>query len=123
MIKEITANENLVKPHHMAADNKLKKTCADFESIFLTYMLKSMKTTSDQNGLLGNSNDSKIIKSMFDETLALGIAKSGGIGLGKMLFEAFRDQNSGSAPDSGLAYHQQNPGLDKRSLIPVVTEI
>ena len=70
---------------------RLEKTCAEFESIFLTYMLKSMRTTGDQDGLLGNSNDSKIIKSMFDENLALGIAKSGGIGLGDMLFARLKD--------------------------------
>ena len=91
MIKEITVNQNLTRPHNMASENRLKKACADFESIFLTYMLKSMRTTGDQNGLLGNSNDSKIISSMFDENLALGIAKSGGIGLGKMLFARLKD--------------------------------
>ncbi len=71
---------------------RLKKTCAEFESIFITYMLKSMRTTIDKDSLLGNSNESEIIKSMFDENLAMGIAKGNGIGLGKMLFEYLKDK-------------------------------
>jgi len=40
---------------------------------------------------LENSNESKIIRSMFDENLALEMAKGKGMGLGKMLFESLKD--------------------------------
>jgi len=90
MLKGITANQTLMGSHKEAGDNRLKKTCLEFESIFITYMLKSMRSTIVEGGLLGNSNEKKIFNLMFDEKLALGIAKSGGIGLGKMLFEQLK---------------------------------
>jgi flagellar protein FlgJ len=78
--------------------NRLEKVCAEFESIFITYMLKSMRKTIGEDSPLGDSNEMKIIKSMFDENLALGISKSGGMGLGKMIFERLKDENPGSLP-------------------------
>ena len=70
---------------------RLERACSEFESIFINYMLKSMRTAVAEDSLLGNSNESKIIRSMFDENLALAMAKGKGMGLGKMLFESLKD--------------------------------
>jgi flagellar protein FlgJ len=70
---------------------RLRNVCSEFESVFITYMLKSMRTAATEDGLLGNSNESKIIRSMFDENLAIGMSKGKGMGLGKMLFESLKD--------------------------------
>ena len=72
-------------------NNGLKKACTEFESIFITHMLKTMGKTIDKGGILGNSNENKIIKSMFDERLGNSIARSGGIGIGAMLFEKLKN--------------------------------
>jgi flagellar protein FlgJ len=53
-------------------------------------MLKSMRNTVVEGGLLAKSNEGKIIDSMFDEKLGQEIANSGGIGIGKMLFEQLK---------------------------------
>ena len=76
---------------------RLKRACSQFESLFIASMLKSMRKTVEDGGLIRESNEGKIFKSMFDENLALSIADSGGIGLGAMLFEQLngRDQNIG----------------------------
>jgi len=63
---------------------KLKKACTEFESVFITYMLKTQETIPAENGFLGKN---KIIQSMFSENVARGIAGGGGMGLGDMLFE------------------------------------
>ena len=91
MIKAIATTPNATIGTHDLRQEKLKKTCSEFESIFITYMLKSMRSAVTEDGLLGNSNESKIIRSMFDENLALGMAKGQGMGLGKMLFESLKD--------------------------------
>ncbi len=70
---------------------RLKKACAEFESLFINYMLKSMRSSVSETGFIGNSEESKIIESMFDEKLADRIAVSGRIGLGNMLFEKLKD--------------------------------
>ena len=79
--------------HNEAPHTRLKRACSEFESIFITYMLKSMRKTIVKDGLLGNSHESKIFKAMFDENLAIGISRNGGIGLAKMLFERMQDKN------------------------------
>jgi len=90
MIEAIATNQNTTAPNDIR-QAKLEKACSEFESIFITYMLKSMRTAVTEDGLLGNNNESKIIQSMFDENLALGMAKGKGMGLGKMLFESLKD--------------------------------
>jgi peptidoglycan hydrolase FlgJ len=91
MIKAIDTNQNTTIAPNDIRQAKLEKACAEFESVFINYMLKSMRTAVTEDGLLGNSNESKIIRSMFDENLALGMAKGKGMGLGKMLFENLND--------------------------------
>ena len=92
MIKAVAAGPEGTGLNKDGYSAKLKKTCAEFESIFITHMLKSMTTTLDDNPLLGNTNESQIIKSMFDENLAQEIARGGGMGLGNMLFESLKDK-------------------------------
>ncbi|OPX41044.1 MAG: hypothetical protein B1H13_04220 [Desulfobacteraceae bacterium 4484_190.3] len=67
------------------SEEKLKKACADFESIFISYMLKTMRRTIPQSGL--NKFPGKdIYTSMVDQKVAEDLAKrGGGIGLQKML--------------------------------------
>lgn len=87
----VTAAPKITLEQNDGAQAKLKSVCSDFESIFINYMLKSMRTAFSEDGVLGNTNESRIIRSMFDENLAAGMAKGGGMGLGKMLFESFKD--------------------------------
>ncbi len=91
MIEAIATTPNATIAPNDIRQEKLEKACSEFESIFINYMLKSMRTAVTEDGLLGNSNESKIIQSMFDENLALGMAKGKGMGLGKMLFESLKD--------------------------------
>ena len=92
MIKGVSYSQGLagLQADKEAKNNRLQRTCAEFESIFITYMLKSMRRTVNEVGVLGQSNESKMFQSMFDEKLALEIAHSGGIGLGEMLFEQIK---------------------------------
>ena len=69
---------------------RLRRACLEFESLFVAHMLKAMRKTVSEGGAIGESNEGKIFKSMFDEKLALGIAQGGGIGLGEMLFEQIK---------------------------------
>ena len=96
MVKPVAAGPDITGFHKDSSQTKLEKTCAEFESIFITYMLKSMRTTVVDDGLFGNDNESKIIKSMFDENLALELSRGGGIGLGKVLFDRLKEADNGS---------------------------
>jgi flagellar protein FlgJ len=66
---------------------ELKKACQQFESIFLNYMLKSMRATVPDGGLFEKGVTFDIVQSMHDEALAEEISQNGGIGLAKQLYE------------------------------------
>ena len=71
---------------------RLKQTCADFESLFVNYMLKSMRSTVPGGDFFGDKNGGEIVRSMFDENLSKEIANGEGIGMGQALFEQLRDR-------------------------------
>ena len=76
----------------------LKKACAEFESIFIGYMLKSMRSTVPQSGLSKGAG-SDLYTSMFDREVAQRLSsEGGGIGIQKMLFRQLDGQ---SGPDNG----------------------
>lgn len=72
--------------HHLEIkEDKLKKACAEFESIFIGFMLKTMRSTVPQsktNKIPGKD----IYDAMIDQKVAEDLAKRGrGIGLQEML--------------------------------------
>lgn len=82
-----------------AQDARLRKVCAEFESIFINYMLKSARKALPENALFDRSNESKIYKSMMDEQMARCVTKGRGVGLGELLYDALSE---GEAKASSL---------------------
>ena len=71
------------------SEEKLKKACADFESIFINYMLKTMRRAIPQSGT--NFPGKDIYSTMVDRKVAEDLAKrGGGIGLQKMLLRQLK---------------------------------
>lgn len=69
---------------------KLTKVSKDFESIFLAYMLKTMRQTVPKEGLMEESQGEEIFSGMRDEELSKGMANAGGIGLSKLLVDQLK---------------------------------
>ena len=67
-------------------EEKLKKTCRDFEAIFIHKLLKDMRATVPQSGLLDGGSQQELYRSMFDEEFSKNLAAKGGVGLGKILY-------------------------------------
>ncbi len=97
MLPKLTFDPVQTQPAPEASQPGLQKACADFESIFITYLLKSMRATISEDGLLGNSNESQILKSMLDENMAQVMADGEGFGMGKLLYERLKNQKSDSS--------------------------
>lgn len=92
MIKGVLT-ESLAKVTAQDIKNeKLQKACAEFESLFINHLLKSMRSSVTENGFPGNSEESKIVRSMFDQKLADRIAENKGIGLSRILFENLKNR-------------------------------
>jgi Rod binding domain-containing protein len=66
---------------------QIKKVSADFESIFLGYMLKQMRKTVPEDPLFGNTNAKDIFYDMYDDATAKELSKAGGIGLAAILYK------------------------------------
>jgi flagellar protein FlgJ len=66
---------------------KLKKSCADFESILISQMLKSMRQAMTPAREPGNGLGKDTYVSLFDQELSQSLAKRGGLGLGKKIYD------------------------------------
>jgi flagellar protein FlgJ len=72
---------------------QIKEACEAFESYFLQILFREMRKTSfDENGFIPKSNAERIFTDMMDEETAKQSAKSGGIGLAKMMYEQMTRQ-------------------------------
>lgn len=75
----------------------LEDVAAQFESIFLQQMLKSMRDATVKSDLF-DSSQMDTYQSMADQQLAVSLAESGGIGLARMMVEQM--QSGGYVPES-----------------------
>lgn len=72
-------------------DEKLMEVCKEFEGIFLNMMLKEMKKTVPDTGLIEKSQGSKIFEEMYMEELSNEVSKGdNGIGIAKMMYDQFK---------------------------------
>ena len=76
----------------------LEDVAAQFESIFLQQMLKSMRDATVKSGLF-ESSQMETYQSMADQQLAVQLSEQGGIGLARMMVEQM--QTRGLVPESG----------------------
>ncbi len=73
--------------------DKLKQACAEFESLFLNYLLKSMRASVPEGGFVEQGEESKMLKSMLDTKLADEISANGGLGLGEIIYQQLKGRN------------------------------
>ena len=72
----------------VSQENKsLKETADQFEVLFVHNLMKEMRKTVPQGGLLPNNHGGKIFQDMLDEKYAEGISRRGGLGLSKIIYE------------------------------------
>ena len=70
---------------------ELRRAVADFESLFINQMLKSMRETIGKSELFHGGKAEDIYTSMLDAELSKNMAHSGGIGLAEMLLKQLSD--------------------------------
>ncbi|MCK9443981.1 MAG: rod-binding protein [Tissierellaceae bacterium] len=79
--------ENLVEED----DKKLMEVCKEFESVFIHMMLKEMKKTVPDEGIIEKSQATAIFEDMHLEELSKEMAKGdSGLGIAKVLYEQFK---------------------------------
>lgn len=67
---------------------QLRATCQEFEALLVQQVLKSMRATIPDSGLLEKDASRDTYKDMLDIQVARGIANQrGGVGIGKTLYQ------------------------------------
>lgn len=77
----------------VARDNPeaLRKTCQEFEAIFVQAMLKNMRATVPDGGLLDKGLDADIFQEMMDQEIAKQIAQRQSFGIAEALYQQLRE--------------------------------
>lgn len=74
----------------------VEEVAAQFESLFLQQMLKTMRDATVKSDLM-NSDSTDTYQSMADQQLALQLSEQGGIGLARMMVEQMQTKGMVSA--------------------------
>ena len=72
------------------AEEGLRRVTQEFESVFISELLKQMRKPEWSNGLFGEDRTMKIYAVMRDESFASEMSKAGGLGIGSMLYAELR---------------------------------
>lgn len=69
------------------SQQELKEASEAFESLFIQQMLSAMRKTVPESDLFGDRNAEQLFESMLDEEMSKNMARAGGIGLSKMIYQ------------------------------------
>ena len=64
----------------------LKKSCQEFESLFIQQLFTVMRKAVPKSDLLGDRREEEIYTSLLDQELAVELSQKGGIGLSEVLY-------------------------------------
>ncbi|HEY8362902.1 MAG TPA: rod-binding protein [Tissierellaceae bacterium] len=91
---ELSAVQEKIKSVNKDDDEKLMEVCKEFESIFIYMMLKEMKKTIPEDGLIEKSQAMKIFEDMYFEELSKEMSKgNNSLGIAKMIYEQFKNKS------------------------------
>ena len=67
--------------------SELKKVAQEFEAVFVAYLLKVMRETIEESGLLEGGFGKSIYTELFDQEVSLSLAKRGTLGISDLLYK------------------------------------
>ena len=65
---------------------KLKKSCQDFEAIFVQSLFKAMRKTVPEGELFKNDNAVDMFQEMIDQEIATNVSRKQSIGLAEQMY-------------------------------------
>ena len=73
---------------------QLRKKCQDFEAIMVQAMLKIMRESVPEGGLLPKGNDQQIFQDLMDQNVAVEMSRKQGMGIADALFRQLQKLDS-----------------------------
>ena len=64
----------------------MRQACQEFESVFISYMMTSMRKTVQRSEFMNGGFQEDVYLSMMDEEIARAVARGPGIGLADALY-------------------------------------
>ena len=98
-----------------AEKNELKTVAQEFEAIFIAHMLKVMRATIEESGLMEGGFGKSIYTEMFDQEVALDMARHGALGISDLLTKSLSENDAskgkipGEVPERDSDPRNQNP--------------
>lgn len=80
------------KPRAQATAAKAKAAAEDFEAVFLNNMFQQMFTATDGDGPMSSKGATGVWRSFLTDQYARTVAKSGGIGIAKQVYNTLLAQ-------------------------------
>jgi len=84
-----------------AKNEELKKVSQDFEAIFIAQLLKVMRETIEESGLAEGGFGKSIYTELFDQEVALSMARRGALGISDLLYKNLAEKNSRTEQETG----------------------
>jgi peptidoglycan hydrolase FlgJ len=72
--------------------SELKKVAQDFEAVFISHMLKVMRETIDESGLMDGGFGKSVYTELFDQETAVNMARKGTLGIGDILYKSLENR-------------------------------
>jgi len=85
----VAGGQRSVQPAANSELLRLRKACREFEAIFISFMLKSMRDATPEAGLLGEGLGSQVYSDIFDSKLAEKMAETGNMKIGDVLYDQY----------------------------------
>ena len=83
----LAASQHAPNTSRSQKDKKaLKKTCQDFEAIFVQSLFKSMRKTVPDGGVFKKDNATAIYQDMLDQEIAKNISQKQSVGLAEKMY-------------------------------------
>lgn len=77
-----------------SSEYEMKMATQDFEAIFLNMVIRAMWKTIPESGMFEKNSVTNIYEDIIKSALSDGLAKDGGIGIGKMLYQQLSKENN-----------------------------
>jgi len=74
--------------------HSLRKSCREFEAIYINELYKSMRKTVPESGLFKKDMANTLYQEMLDMEMAKQTAAGDGIGIGKAMYEQLKEMHS-----------------------------
>ena len=105
-IKNLSKVISLEKTDNSKNTEELKKACSEFETLFISYLLKSMRGTIPKSGFIDGGKSEEFFTSLLDREIAKNASLNKGIGLSSLILRQLNKVKKKPGPEISKIYQE-----------------